>query len=94
MRVSRGPNSKSVPLNIVGSSTYGRYPIIDSEHTYNMFISQSGNKQNITESLVSYLGYKIGIESSNFGAPKSGRALYPSVKLDGIVIVTGKPGIQ
>ncbi len=33
------PNSEQIPIQIVGSSTFGRYDKIGSGLTYNMFIS-------------------------------------------------------
>ena len=79
MPVGRGPNFKQVPLNVVGSSVFGRYPKIDIEKTYNMFISDNW--------LVDYPGYQVGIPASQFGNAKSGRAAYLSVKLDAIIAV-------
>ena len=38
---TKAPTSKQMPLNIVGSTTYGRYPKISTENTYNMFIIQA-----------------------------------------------------
>ena len=34
-----GPGVKEFPLNLSGSSTFGRYPKISIEKTYNMFES-------------------------------------------------------
>ena len=64
--ITRGELSKEVPLNIVGSSTFGAYPKISAEKTYNMFISD--------EFLVVYPGYKSILE--NLG--QNGRAIYTS----------------
>lgn len=89
MRVARGQKSKSLPINIVGSSTFGRKQQIDSEYTYNMYVSQSGNKKNPSEGLVNYIGYKIGIGASNLGAASEGRAIYTSIALNGLITVFG-----
>jgi hypothetical protein len=72
MPVFRGPNQKSIPLNVAGSSVYGIYPKISNERTYNFFVSDGF--------LVPYPGYKIGLSSSLFGSAQSGRCLYASVK--------------
>lgn len=69
------------PLNIVGSSTFGRYPKISIEKTYNMF--QSDNF------MVDYAGYEIGINASELGDSTEGRALFASSKLNRLVGVFG-----
>ena len=89
MRVSRGQKSQSIPVNIVGSSTFGRREKIDSEYTYNMYISQSGNKKTPVEGLTSYVGYKIGVNSEQFADADRGRAIYTSLALDGLLVVFG-----
>ncbi len=73
--ISRGSNSKEIPLNIVGSSVFGRYPKISNEKTYNMFISDDW--------LVPYAGYKTSI--LNLG--NEGRGIYTSTKLGRIIAV-------
>lgn len=70
--INRGENTKQVPLNVCGSSVFGRYPKIDSEHTFNMFISDNF--------MVPYPGYKVGINASYFGDAARGRAIYSSDK--------------
>jgi hypothetical protein len=62
---------QNVPVNVVGSSTFGRYPKISLEKTYNMFISD--------EWLINYAGFQkvsdiLPLESGE------GRALYNSVR--------------
>ena len=56
--VARGQNFRQFPVNIVGSSIFGRYPKISIEKTYNMFMSD--------KFMVPYSGYAIGITASNF----------------------------
>lgn len=73
--IKRGPNFKQVPLNIVGSSVFGRYPKINSEYTYNMFISDGF--------LVPYPGYEIAF--ADLGT--HGRGCYTSTKTNRIVAV-------
>lgn len=71
--IMRGQNFKSIPLNIAGSSVFGRYPKINNEKTYNMFLSDGF--------LVPYPGYKISI--ANLG--REGRGVYTSTKSGRIV---------
>ena len=71
--ISRGENFKPFPLNIVGSSIFGRYPKISIEKTYNLFISDNW--------MVPYSGYQTAIP--NIG--NSGRAIYASTKLGRMV---------
>jgi hypothetical protein len=66
MRISKG---QQVPVNIVGSSTFGRYPKISLEKTYNMFISD--------EWLINYAGFQRVSEILSSG---EGRALFHSVR--------------
>ena len=75
--INRSPTSEALPLNIVGSSTFGRYPKISIERTYNMFQSDGW--------MVPYAGYEIGILASALGNGKQGRGLHSSVKLNRMV---------
>src|ERR1700722_333345 len=77
--ISRGQNFKQIPINIVGSSTFGRYPKISIEKTYNMFASDNF--------MVPYAGYQIAIPSSRFNNAKEGRGAYASAKLGKIIVV-------
>ena len=79
--VARGQNFKELPVNIVGSSIFGRYPKISIEKTYNMFMSDNF--------MVPYSGYSIGITSSNFSNSIEGRAIFTSTKFDELVVVEG-----
>lgn len=76
-----GPQFEQVPLNIVGSSTFGRYPKISIEKTYNMFQSDTA--------LVPYAGYQVAIPASEFDSYIEGRGIYSSVKLGRLVVVQG-----
>lgn len=69
--IVRGQNFKKYPLNIAGSSTFGRYAKISNEKTYNMFLSDNW--------LVNYPGYK----KVDFGVTlgTQGRAIHTSTKL-------------
>lgn len=79
--ITRGQNFKEFPLNIVGSSTFGRYPKISIEKTYNMFMSDSF--------MVPYAGYQIGVPSEQFNDATQGRAIFTSTKFDALVVVMG-----
>lgn len=77
--ITRGSNFREFPLNIVGSSTFGRYPKISVEKSYNMFMSDSF--------MVPYSGYAIGVPSSDLGNAREGRAIFTSTKFNAIVAV-------
>lgn len=79
--VARGQNFREFPINIVGSSIFGRYPKISIEKTYNMFISD--------QFMVPYSGYAIGITASNFINAIEGRAIFTSTKFGELVVVEG-----
>jgi hypothetical protein len=79
--VARGQNFKQLPVNIVGSSIFGRYPKISIEKTYNMFMSDNF--------MVPYSGYSIGITATNFINSIEGRAIFTSTKFDDLVVVEG-----
>ena len=79
--VARGQNFRQFPVNIVGSSTFGRYPKISIEKTYNMFMSD--------KFMVPYSGYAIGITAANFISSLEGRAIFTSTKFNDLVVVEG-----
>lgn len=80
--ISRGDNFEPFPLNIVGSSIFGRYPKISIEKTYNMFMSDNF--------MVPYAGYQVGIKSDSLGNGEEGRAIFTSTKFDKLVIIVGR----
>lgn len=65
------------PLNIVGSSKFGRYPKISIEETWNMIISD--------DALVDYAGYKNVLPIG--GSTSEGRGLFNSVRLGKMIAV-------
>jgi hypothetical protein len=75
--ITRSETTKQELLNIVGSSTFGRYPKISIEKTYNMFMSDNW--------MVPYAGYQVAIAASQLGLGKQGRALHTSTKLGRLV---------
>lgn len=77
--ITRGSNFKEFPINIVGSSTFGRYPKISVEKSYNMFISDFF--------MVPYAGYQIGVPFNEFQDAREGRAIFTSTKFNSIVAV-------
>jgi hypothetical protein len=77
--INRGQNFKTVPLNLVGSSVFGRYPKISSEFTYNMFESDGF--------MVPYSGYEIAMPSRQFNGGEEGRGIFSSIKLNKLVVV-------
>lgn len=80
MAITRPDNFKTVPLEIVGSSKFGRYAKINSERTTNLFISDGF--------LVDYPAYKPAIEYLSFhGGAKEGRGLLFSTKLNCLIAV-------
>lgn len=70
------PTTKGMPLKIVGSNVYGRYPMISIEQTFNMIISDGW--------LVPYAGYRKVTEISDNG---EGRGIYASNNLNQIIAV-------
>ena len=79
MPVGRSEQTKQIPINVAGSSTFGRYPKISIEKTINMFVSQDW--------LVPYAGYEVIIPSSELGNGNNGRGIFTSTKFNGLVAV-------
>ncbi len=75
MRAS-SQNIKPIPLEVVGSTTFGRYPKISSSNTYNMIISD--------EWLVPFAGYKLVVNILNNGV---GRAIFSSTRFGRMIAV-------
>jgi hypothetical protein len=67
---------QEMPVNVVGSTIFGRYPKISDEQTFNMIISD--------EWLVPYAGYRKVKTINDQG---SGRAIYHSSKFQHLVMV-------
>lgn len=72
----RSPAFTQVPLDIVGSTKFGRYPKISVEETYNMIISDNF--------IVPFAGHKIVTPITNTGA---GRGLYTSNRFNHMAAV-------
>jgi hypothetical protein len=73
--INRSQTTQSIPINLVGSSTFGVYPKISTEKTYNMYISDGF--------MVPYGGYLSVVE--NLGL--NGRAIFTSNILNRMVVV-------
>lgn len=67
----------SMPIDIVGSSSFGRSPKISAASTFNMFISDGA--------LVSFFGYKKKVPINFSGI--EGRGIYKSTKYDHLIAV-------
>lgn len=77
--IVRSDKFKQMPINICGSSIFGRYPKISIEKTYNLFISDNF--------MVPYAGYQTAIPASSFANGKVGRAIHTSIKMGKLVVV-------
>lgn len=62
-------NAQRVPINIAGSSIFGRFPKISLEKTYNMFVSDNW--------IINYAGFKKVID---FLPKGEGRGIFKSVR--------------
>lgn len=79
MQPARGDNFQQIPLNLCGSSVFGRYPKISQERTYNMFQSDGW--------LVDYAGYSIVVPSTLLSRGIEGRGIFTSTKFNRMVVV-------
>lgn len=70
---------REIPLNIVGGTTFARYPKITVEKTVNMMVSSN--------SLVPYAGYKKVL---NFPSKEQSRQLFRSTRYDHMLAIVGK----
>lgn len=71
------PNAKEIPVKIVGSSIFGRHPLISEERTTNLFISDDW--------LVNFSGYQNSLDISALG--DEGRGAYHSVRGNFVILV-------
>ncbi len=74
--MKKSPGIENVPLNIVGSNVFGRYPKISVEQTWNMIISDDW--------LVPYAGYK---NIASIAMSGKGRGIFNSVRLGKMIAV-------
>lgn len=73
------PGGTQIPVRIVGSSIFGRHPIISDERTWNMFISD--------EWLINFAGYSQAVEILTAGT--EGRGLFHSSRGNFLLTVLG-----
>ena len=73
------PNAKQIPVKIVGSSIFGRHPIISDERTWNMFISDNW--------MVNFAGYNVAANILSEGI--EGRGLFHSTRGNFLLAVLG-----
>lgn len=74
MRKASSPSHQSMPLNMVGSSTFGRYPKISVEKTYNLFVTDGW--------LTPLAGYK---KIKELG--REGRGIFNSTRFNRLIAV-------
>lgn len=77
MAIRVTPNAEQIPINIVGSSTFGNYPKISLEKTYNMYISDGW--------LVDMPGYHKVMELIATG--REGRGIFRSFRKNIFIVV-------
>lgn len=70
-------NAQEVPVDIVGSSTFGRYSKISAAKTYNMFVSENF--------LVPYAGYQKILDLHTL----PGRGMFHSIRGNFLLVVVG-----
>jgi len=68
--------TKQMPIDVVGSTVFGRYPKISCAQTYNMMISDNW--------LVPFAGYRLAKRNASLGV---GRGIYHSAKLNKLIFV-------
>lgn len=73
------PGATQIPVRIVGSSIFGRHPIISDERTWNMFISDDW--------LLNFAGYEQAVEILPRGT--EGRGLFHSTRGNFLLAVLG-----
>lgn len=77
MAIRVTPKAEQLPINIVGSSTFGNYPKISLEKTYNMYISDGW--------LVDFPGYHRVLDLIASG--REGRGIFRSFRKDLFIVV-------
>jgi hypothetical protein len=71
------PGGSEIPVKIVGSSVFGRHPIISDERTYNLYISDGW--------LLNFAGYHNAVNILGMGS--EGRGLFHSVRGNFLLVV-------
>lgn len=75
----QSPKQQPIPINVVGSSTFGRYPNISQEKTVNMYISDDW--------LINFSGYKKVLNIVDDESTTEGRGCFSSVRQQIMVAV-------
>lgn len=78
-------DTQDVPVRLVGSSVFGRYPTVSAERTFNMFITSSGDGEE--EWLANFPGYRHILELVEGGG--IGRGVFRSVRGGFLLAVVG-----
>lgn len=78
-------DSQDIPVRIVGSSVFGRYPTISVERTYNMFITSSADGEE--EWLANFPGYSQILRLIEEGA--EGRGVFHSIRGQFLIAFVG-----
>jgi hypothetical protein len=76
-------DTEEIPVRIVGSSVFGRYPTISVERTYNLFITSSGDGEE--EWLANFPGFAVIMQMFNYNL--EGRGAFHSVRGGFIIVV-------
>ena len=84
MAVTSG--SQQIPIEIVGSSTFGRYETVSASRTYNMFITTSGDGKE--QWLVNFAGYEA-VKTLVQEGTSVGRGLFHSIRGNFLIAVVG-----
>lgn len=75
--MTKKTGSQQLPVNVVGSSTFGRYSKISTARTYNMYMSTGGEGESANEWLISFPGYE-GITA--LLSSGEGRGIFRSIR--------------
>lgn len=76
-------NSKQIPIDVVGSSSFGRFASISPSRTYNMFISEDATGK--SKWLINFAGYQS--VKTFFDTNQEGRGLFHSVRGNFLLVV-------
>lgn len=82
--MAKKSGQQQIPVNVVGSSTYGRYSKISAARTMNMYISSAGEGDDRVEWLIPFPGYRAVIDILADGV---GRGIFRSIRGDFLLTV-------
>lgn len=75
--MTKATGLQQVPVNVVGSSTFGQYEKMSPAKTYNMYISSVGEEGNQQPWVINFPGYKAQIQLDTGG---EGRGIFRSIR--------------